>query len=34
VLPYINLLPNFEGGAGYARAAEAIRPLQLLRLRT
>ncbi|GAB3413116.1 family 16 glycoside hydrolase [Flindersiella endophytica] len=29
VLPYVNLLPNFEGGAGYARAAQAIRPLQL-----
>jgi len=29
VLPYVNLLPGFDGGAGYAKAAETIKPLEL-----
>ncbi len=29
LLPYVNLLPGFDGGAGYAKAAETIKPLEL-----
>ncbi|HEX3812146.1 MAG TPA: hypothetical protein VHX59_04815 [Mycobacteriales bacterium] len=29
ILPYVNLLPGFDGGAGYAKAAETIKPLEL-----
>lgn len=29
ILPNVNLLPGFDGGAGYAKAAEILKPLEL-----
>ncbi len=29
ILPFVNLLPGFDGGAGYAKAAATVKPLEL-----
>lgn len=29
ILPFVNLLPGYDGGAGYAKAAQTIKPLEL-----
>ena len=29
VLPFVNLLPGFDGGTGYAKAAQTVQPLEL-----